>query len=184
MNSPSGTAPYPFPTRKPRPRVHIRRYYSSPLNDEIPDSTPLQVFGLVQRSPSVTQKQPRLINRMSYALGDIKEELDPRLAADKIRKRTSVFMFDGANLSQPTLLSPPQTHPEEEEEEEASVRPQSSHPPPPSSSRPNSLFSMDLRKPRRRLSMLRGSFIRRKGPQTSQSASISTPNLIGSSNGI
>lgn len=65
--------------RSPMP-VKYPRFYASPL-DEGTDSTPLQVYGYEQREPSINGKPPKLLRRVSHALGDIREDftlqLDP-----------------------------------------------------------------------------------------------------------
>lgn len=168
--------PYGAPPRRRRNLTNTsgsksNRFYSSPLNDS-PDSTPLQVYGLERREPSISDKpRNRHLQRVSYALDDIKEDfssgqLSPRTTADRIKRRTSVFISDGPPSS-PSSSPRPSTPMTSEGQR----------------SRPMSILSLDaLSSPPqrlgRRLSSL-SSFSRRKGAK--QEASISQPNLIGSS---
>ncbi|RMJ25323.1 hypothetical protein PHISP_03810 [Aspergillus sp. HF37] len=172
--------PYGVPPRRRRNQTNTsssksNRFYSSPLNDS-PDSTPLQVYGLEQREPSISEKpRNRHLQRVSYALGDIKEDfstggqLSPRTTADRIKRRTSVFISEGpASSPSPSPRRRPSTPMTSEGQR----------------SRPMSILSLDaLSSPPqrlgRRLSSL-SSFSRRKGSKP-QEASISQPNLIGSS---
>lgn len=143
------------------------RFYSSALNDST-DSTPPQVYGWEQREPSIIEKpRSRPLRRMSYALVDIKEDffsgqLNPRATAEKLKRRTSLFIQDGPPASTPDLSrSSTQRLP-----------------------RRMSILSLDTwssppQRLGRRLSSLT-SFSRRKGPK-SREASISQPNLLGSS---
>lgn len=151
---------FPAPPRRHRPT--FRRFYSSPLN-ESSDSTPLQVYGLEQREPSIIEKPRNRLQRVSYALDDIKEDftvqLNPRTTAEKLKRRTSIFVQDAS-------------------------RPGTPEPAERSSGRPMSILSFDNwssppRRLSRRLSSF-SSFSRRKGTARSQ-ASISQPSLIGSS---
>ncbi|KAJ5220254.1 hypothetical protein N7468_009458 [Penicillium chermesinum] len=138
------------------------RFYASPLDDGAP--TPVQMYGFEQREPSIIEK-PKLFHRVSHALGDIKEDMsfnlaDPESAAAKLRRR-STLIFDG--LNRPSTASAP-----------------------PRSSRAMSIISIDSwagpqRGLSRRLSRRLSIFGRSKGNQP-QTQSISTPNLISSSN--
>ncbi|KAJ5621551.1 hypothetical protein N7528_006334 [Penicillium herquei] len=143
------------------------RFYTTPM-DEATDSTPIQVYGLEQRPPSIIEK-PKLLHRVSNALDDIKEDLaynmaDPDSAAAKFKRR-STFLLDGSLV--PNAYRP----------ETASPRP--------STARPMSVISVEPRSSRglshrlsRRLSIFGG---RSKVAERPHTASISTPNLIGTS---
>ncbi|KAL2818875.1 hypothetical protein BJX63DRAFT_428950 [Aspergillus granulosus] len=185
----------------PRRRVELPKYprfYSTPLNQDLPDSTPLQIYGLEEREPSIAEK-PRRFVRFSRALDDIKEDFtqpQTRGGADAIRARRqstfSSFFFDN-NSSMPTL------------NESASVNsagasgsgfsrassvsgghgsgatsPDFERPPVPPI--PEDVPMKPLRRLSRRLSTL--SFSQRKARYRGGNASISQPNLIGSSNQI
>lgn len=152
---------FPMPTKYPR-------FYASPIDEG--SDTPLQVYGYEQREPSIIER-PKLFNRVSHALGDLKEDfslqLDARETANRIKRR-STFLLD-ANSG---AASAP--------------RPQTSAGPP--RSRPMSIISVDAwsspqhklsRRLTRRLSIFSSSS--RKATATSKTASISSPNLIGSS---
>ncbi|KAJ9295591.1 hypothetical protein DTO271G3_6047 [Paecilomyces variotii] len=71
------------------------RYYSTPLNADIPDSTPLKVYGLKQRPPSVIdQKPPKLFSRLSmYAFEEGSQEKLPlpRIPGSPVKKAASVM---------------------------------------------------------------------------------------------
>lgn len=156
-----------FPAPPRRHRHKTRRFYSSPLNDSS-ESTPLQVYGLEQREPSISDKPRNRLQRVSYALDDIKEDftvqLNPRTTADKIKRRTSTIIQDSSPSSR---ADSPETNPADR-----------------SLSRPMSILSLDhWSSPPRRLSRRLtsfSSFSRRKAASRNQ-ASISQPNLIGSS---
>lgn len=144
-----------MPTKYPR-------FYSSPL-EEGPE-TPLQVYGLEQREPSIIEK-PKLLRRVSHALDDIKEDFSLQDTANKIKRR-STLLLDG-HLGTPS-------------------RPQTAAGPP--RSRPMSIISVEAwssppgrlsRRLSRRLSIFSSSS--RKASGGSKTASISSPNLIGSS---
>ncbi|KAJ5116147.1 hypothetical protein N7456_000495 [Penicillium angulare] len=142
------------------------RFYSSPM-DDAPDSTPLNMYGLEQRPASIIEK-PKLLRRVSHALDDIKEDLAYQLAdnetAAKLKRRSTLFLDGSLNVpnSRPgTVNGPPR-------------------------SRPMSIISMDTwsapqRGLSRRLSRRLSIFSRGKGDTRPNTASISTPNLIGSS---
>ena len=154
--------------RRTMPRT--RRFYSSPMDEDA--NTPLQRYGYEQREPSIMEEKPKLFRRMSHALDDIKEDFslqlnDPASTANKIKRRSTLYLSD--------TLS-------------ASPRPDTSDGGPPRS-RPMSIISFDAwsqpqrnfgRRLSRRLSVFSLSG-RGKGPGGSQAASISSPNLIGSS---
>lgn len=142
--------------------IKYPRFYSSPLDDTL--STPLQLYGHEQREPSIYEK-PKLLRRVSHALDDIKEDfslnLDPaRSTANKIKRR-STLLFDGSFGAGP--------------------RPETAD-----GSLPSSMSIMSVSAPQRglsrRLSRRLSIFsTRRKGATVSKVASISSPNLIGSS---
>lgn len=148
----------PMPTKYPR-------FYSTPL-DEGPE-TPLQVYGLEQREPSIMEK-PKLLRRVSHALDDIKEDFSlqlPRETANKIKRRSTLLLDGNPGPAR---------------------RPETSAGPP--RSRPMSIISVDAwsspqrhlsRRLSRRLSIFSSSS--RKATGGSKTASISSPNLIGSS---
>ncbi|RJE21387.1 hypothetical protein PHISCL_06257 [Aspergillus sclerotialis] len=149
-----------FPSVPRRRVAKFRRFYSSPLNDSS-ESTPLDVYGLEQREPSIMEKRRNRLQRVSYALDDIKEDfsvqLNPRTTAEKLKRRTSTFIQDSSRPSTPVSSEP-------------------------SRSRPMSIFSVNDWSPPRRLSRRLSSFSSfsmRRGSRNQ--ASISQPNLIGSS---
>ncbi|GAQ04074.1 hypothetical protein ALT_1395 [Aspergillus lentulus] len=178
INNPVFSLPVPQCRRTRRDIPKIHRYYSTPLRADSPDSTPLQLYGLEQREPSIYEK-PRLLRRFSHALDDIKEDLSLQLdqnnMASKIRsRRQSMLMFDtAAGPSDPDADGA--LHPDQ--------RPITASGPP--RSRPLSILAFDNWTPptrglSRRLSTFRfGS--RRKRASPAQLSSISQPNLIGSS---
>ncbi|KAF7171526.1 hypothetical protein CNMCM6106_005888 [Aspergillus hiratsukae] len=165
-------------TRRDIPKVH--RYYSTPLRADSPDSTPLHLYGLEQREPSIYEKPPpRVLRRISHALDDIKEDfslqIDQNNMTNKIwSRRQSMLMFDVAAGPSGAGAALPHHHHQ---------RPITASGPP--RSRPLSILSFDNWAPptralSRRLSTFRfGS--RRKRASSAQLASISQPNLIGSS---
>ncbi|KAL4809929.1 hypothetical protein BDV18DRAFT_129897 [Aspergillus unguis] len=178
-----------LPRRKELPKYP--RFYSTPLNQDHPDSTPLQIYGLEEREPSIIER-PRRFVRFSRALDDIKEDFTSpstpnfRNTAEAIRARRqstfSSFFFD--NNSNPTLSSGPASA-------SASVFHSSSAsfaesdrpfpPPPPIPEDSDEPVRPGLgRRLSRRLSRL--SFSQRRASYRAGGASISTPNLIGSSN--
>lgn len=141
------------------------RFYASPLDDG--SETPIQAYGLEQREPSIYEK-PKLLHRVSHALGDIKEDmayqLDARETANKIKRRSTFFLdpnFNDAEGARPETSAGPRR------------------------SRPMSIMSVETwtapqRGLSRRLSR-RLSVFGRKTPHNTSMASISTPNLFGSS---
>lgn len=143
------------------------RFYTSPM-EEAPESTPLNMYGLEQRPASFVEK-PKLLRRVSHALDDIKEDFaynlaDPNSAAAKLKRRSTFFM-DGniANTGRPeTVAGPPRSRPMSIMSTEAFSAPQRGL----------------SRRLSRRLSIFGG---RGKGMERPHTASISTPNLIGSS---
>lgn len=153
-----------FPSVPRRHRAKFPRFYSSPLNGAS-ESTPLEVYGLEQREPSISDKPRNRLARVSYALDDIKEDfsvqLHPRTTADRLKRRTSTFIQDPSRPSTPNSSSLERSR-----------------------SRPMSIFSSnDSSPPRRlsrRLSSLSSFSLKRMARGPSQ-ASISQPNLIGSS---
>ncbi|KAL4778838.1 hypothetical protein BJX76DRAFT_121255 [Aspergillus varians] len=178
-----------LPRRSQIPRYP--RFYSTPLNQDHPDSTPLHIYGLEEREPSIAER-PRRFVRFSRALDDIKEDFtsqpDPRNTAEAIRARRqstfSAFFFD--NNSNPTLgvsraptaasVSVSALHSSaSSSESDRTYLP----PPPPIPAEPEQSMR-PLRRLSRRLSSL--SFSQRKARYRAGSASISQPNLIGSSN--
>ncbi|KAJ5106059.1 hypothetical protein NUU61_003406 [Penicillium alfredii] len=147
------------------------RFYSTPMDDGS-ESTPVQAYGLEERTPSIIEK-PKLLRRMSHALDDIKEDfslqIDPRSTADKLKRR-STLIFDGSAFN-PNAGSRPET-------------PVTAGGPP--RSRPMSIMSFDAwssppRRLSRRLSHRLSIWSQRGKAPGSQAASISSPNLIGSS---
>ncbi|KAE8380584.1 hypothetical protein BDV26DRAFT_257320 [Aspergillus bertholletiae] len=177
-NSPISQHPHPqayFPSL-PRRREPVKcpRYYSTPLRSDSPESTPLQIYGLEQREPSLYGDRPStLLRRFSHALDDIKEDfslqLDPRNTTDKIRskRRQSTLMLDtSAPGSRAGSLSGSESPTEAPR------------------ARPMSMMSTDnnftppTRRLSRRLTLLG---FRKNRLRGGQAASISQPNLIGSS---
>ncbi|CAI7625338.1 unnamed protein product [Penicillium glandicola] len=141
--------------------VKYPRFYSSPMDQET-DSTPLDVYGLEQREPSIYGKPPKLLRRVSHVLGDIREDFsqDARQTTQKLKRRSTMF-------------SPPPSR---------SEAPMTSHGPP--RSRPLSIISFDnWSYPKRgmgqRISRRLSIFSRNKA--SPPMSSISSPNLIGSS---
>lgn len=156
--------------RTPMPAKYPR-FYSSPVDQET-DSTPLQVYGLEQREPSIYAKAPpKLLRRVSHVLGDIREDLTLQLDSrqtEKLKRRSTMYS-DG-----PGFRVPP-TRPE---------APMTSHGPP--RSRPMSIISFDnwsspTRGMSQRISRRLSVFSSRDKPSGSKGTSISSPNLIGSS---
>ncbi|KAJ5909522.1 hypothetical protein N7504_004165 [Penicillium tannophilum] len=148
------------PRRAP---MKYRRFYSSPVDDG--DSTPIQLYGLEQRPLSIIEK-PKLFRRVSHALDDIKEDFayqigDPSSTAAKLKRR-STFLLDGSLGTAP--------------------RPETAdcHGPP-TSRRMSIMSAAPERGLSRRLSRRLSIFGGRKGLDRPSTASISTPNLIGSS---
>ncbi|KAI9369018.1 hypothetical protein BJX61DRAFT_549944 [Aspergillus egyptiacus] len=189
-----------FPSIRRR-RVQLPKYprfYSTPLNNEIPDSTPLQMYGLEEREPSIIERPRRF--RFSRALDDIKEDStqpdhhQPPTSAVGIRsRRHSTFSFFETNFSNPTLNNTLPTASvsgfslgscaSTRESIVSDTRPPMSAVP--SEPTPGSASSSRMKLGRRlsrRLSVL--SFAQRKGKYRAGNASISQPNLIGSSNQI
>ncbi|KAL4995647.1 hypothetical protein BDV10DRAFT_127461 [Aspergillus recurvatus] len=197
-------APVPsMPRRRELPK--FPRFYSTPLNQDHPDSTPLNIYGLEEREPSIAER-PRRFLRFSRALDDIKEDFisqpNPRNTAEAIRARRqstfSAFFFD--NNSNPTLSCPGPASasasvfhssgasvasgagsisPDSDGASSAGARP---FPPPPPIPEDSTQRPTLGRRLSRRLSRL--SFSQRRASYRAGSASISQPNLIGSSNQI
>lgn len=148
--------------------VKYPRFYSSPMDQET-DATPVQIYGLEQREPSIHRGSPKLLSRVSHVLDDIREDLviDAHQTTEKL-KRYSTINHDGHGLSAPP------TRPE---------GPMTSHGPP--RSRPMSIISFDnWSSPTGRMSRLSrrfSVFSSRNKLNRSKEASISSPNLIGSS---
>lgn len=147
----------PMPTKYPR-------FYSSPLVESL--QTPLQVYGLEQREPSIIER-PRLRHQISHALVDIKEDISlqiPRETANRIKRR-STLLLDGNFGTTPRP-------------ESASGSPRS---------RPGSIISQTWSSPPRRLSRRISrrlsifSSSRKNDPGSNVGSSISSPDLIGSS---
>ncbi|KAB8217227.1 hypothetical protein BDV33DRAFT_177552 [Aspergillus novoparasiticus] len=181
-NSPILLLPHPqayFPSL-PRRREPVKcpRYYSTPLRSDSPESTPPQMYGLEQREPSLYGDRPStLLRRFSHALDDIKEDfslqLDPRNTADKIRSKrrqsTLMMMDTSAPGSRAGSLSG-----SESPAEAPRARPMSIM-------TTDNSFSPPSRRLSRRLTLLG---FRKNRLRGAQAASISQPNLIGSSTQI
>ncbi|KAL2008213.1 hypothetical protein VTN00DRAFT_8195 [Thermoascus crustaceus] len=77
------------------------RFYSTPLDANIPDSTPVHLYGYERREPSVLKVRTGFFNRISGALDDLKEDfpLSPRAWSWK-NKRSSTS--EGAESRTPT----------------------------------------------------------------------------------
>ncbi|KAJ5639207.1 uncharacterized protein N7484_007069 [Penicillium longicatenatum] len=140
-----------------------RRFYSSPMDEG--DSTPIQLYGLERRPNSIIEK-PKLLRRVSHALDDIKEDFayqlaDPSSTAAKLKRR-STFLLDGSLGT-------------------TSPRPETADCHGPSSRRMSVLSAAPQRGLSRRLSRRLSIFGGRKVGERPSTASISTPNLIGSS---
>ncbi|KAI9040710.1 uncharacterized protein KD926_007791 [Aspergillus affinis] len=182
IQNPHPKAWFPSIPRRRAEKVRVPRlprYYATPLKENTPNSTPLQLYGLEEREPSIAEK-PKLLRRMSYALDDIKEDfslqLEPREKL-KSRHRQSTFMLDtsvggssGPGSSAGSSLS-------------GGESPMTMESPRP---RPMSTFTVDNWTPppsqslTRRLSTRLG-LSQKKRFRPGQGASISQPNLIGSS---
>jgi hypothetical protein len=153
------------PNSPPLPRrssmaVKYPRFYSSPIDSET-HSTPLEIYGLEQREPSIYGRPPKLLRRVSHALGDIREDFS--LDTEKLKRRSTIF-FDPVSVSP---REPPMT----------SDGPRS---------RPMSIISFDnwsapTRNMSQRISRRLSIFSSRGKPAGSKGASISSPNLLGSS---
>ncbi|RDW67335.1 uncharacterized protein DSM5745_09201 [Aspergillus mulundensis] len=196
---------YPVPVPRRRELPKFPRFYSTPLNQDHPDSTPLQIYGLEEREPSIAER-PRRFLRFSRALDDIKEDFisqpNPRNTAEAIRARRqstfSSFFFD--NNSNPTLslssssagpasASASVFHSSGASVASGSISPDSDGassarpfpPPPPIPEDETDLTRRPTlgRRLSRRLSRL--SFSQRRASYRAGGASISQPNLIGSS---
>lgn len=177
-----------------RPRLHVmpvtatkncRRYYSSPLNDEC-QYTPVELYGLEQREPSIAER-PKFLNRFSHALDDIREDLplqlDPRNTTQKLRRRRESMLVSPTS---PLDTASVRTGPSPTPLSQAAPAPMATF------SNTNNTVSSDNRKdspspPRRgrfvgRLSILSLSSARKKSIRSQGITSISQPNLIGSSN--
>ncbi|KAL4931083.1 uncharacterized protein BDV17DRAFT_20413 [Aspergillus undulatus] len=177
----------------PRRREHIPKYprfYSTPLSQEEPDSTPLHIYGLEEREPSINER-PRRFLRFSRALDDIKEDFtspttpNPRNTAEAIRARRqstfSSFFFD--NNSNPTLgvsrTSTSASFSTSNFHARSNASSVSIPPPPPIPSDDEQPVKLGRRLTRR---LSRFSFSQRRASYRAGNASISQPNLIGSSN--
>ncbi|RAH40667.1 uncharacterized protein BO66DRAFT_338037 [Aspergillus aculeatinus CBS 121060] len=166
----------PAPRRRPE-HYKIPRYYSTPVRDDVPESTPLQMYGLEQRAPSICEK-PKLLRRFSHALDDIVEDMSLQSTSEKVlsRRRQSFFGIDEDAVMSSTSIASPTT---------MDYYAVPAHPQPPKS-RPMSILSTEawtppVRRLSRRLSI---SFSRKKKFRPGQVGSISQPNLIGASTQI
>ncbi|BCR98799.1 uncharacterized protein AKAW2_40482A [Aspergillus luchuensis] len=160
----------PAPRRRPQ-HYKIPRYYSTPVREDVPDSTPLQMYGLEERAPSIAEK-PKLLRRFSHALDDIKEDLTLQPSSEKIRskRRQSIFGIDEIPGSSGSISSPSMDVP-------VAAEPQPPRP------RPLSILASE---PSRRLSRRFSIFGSRRSKKLTpgQAGSISQPNLIGASTQI
>ncbi|GLA03022.1 hypothetical protein AnigIFM60653_002595 [Aspergillus niger] len=160
----------PAPRRRPE-HYKIPRYYSTPVREDVPDSTPLQMYGLEERAPSIAEK-PKLLRRFSHALDDIKEDLTLQPSSEKIRskRRQSIFGIDEIPGSSVSISSPSMDVPVAAE-------------PRPPRSRPLSILASE---PSRRLSRRFSIFGSKRSKKLTpgQAGSISQPNLIGASTQI
>ncbi|KAJ5793446.1 hypothetical protein N7457_000045 [Penicillium paradoxum] len=150
--------------------VKYPRFYSSPV-DQATDSTPLQVYGLERREPSIYGKaSPKLLRRVSHVLGDIREDLTLQLDSrqtEKLKRRSTLYS-DGPGFTVPPRAEAIMT----------------SHGPP--RSRPMSIISFDnwsapTRGMSQRISRRLSVFSSRGKPPSTKGPRISPPNLIGSS---
>jgi hypothetical protein len=151
----------PLPRRSPM-AVKYPRFYSSPVDSET-ESTPLEVYGLEQREPSIYGKPTRLLRRVSHALVDIREDFS--LDTEKLKRRSTIF-FDPVSPREPSR-EPPST----------SDGPRS---------RPMSIISFDnwsapTRNMSQRISRRLSVFSSRGKHVGSKGASISQPDLLSSS---
>ncbi|KAL5365717.1 hypothetical protein BJX96DRAFT_169333 [Aspergillus floccosus] len=166
--------------RRAAESVKTPRFYSTPLDKDAPDSTPLQRYGLEEREPSIMER-PKLLHRFSHALDDIKEDFT--LPAERLRssrRLSTLILPDGASTAPP--LQPPRT----------SINmsttslpvPMERVPPRTSSSRSFLAVDAPARRLSRRLSSSLSFSSKKKIFRESGGASISQPNLIGSSTQI
>lgn len=180
----SSSSPRPSPYQHPHPLSTLSldsnhrqnpmstkspRFYSSPVDSD-PDSSPLQIYGLEQRPPSIVEK-PKLLRRVSHALDDVKEDFslqisDRRSTAHKIKRRSTLGRRSSSSSSDADPISSATGGPPR--------------------SRPLSIISFDVwSSPSRRLSRrltrrLSGWSLRSK-VLAQETAGISSPDLIGSS---
>ncbi|KAF9888131.1 hypothetical protein FE257_009267 [Aspergillus nanangensis] len=167
------------------------RYYATPLKNDSPDSIPTQLYGLEEREPSICER-PKLMHRFSHALGDIKEDfslqLDPRSTTEKLRssRRLSTFVVDSPTSSSPSTS--PMGLPRTSAPDSLLGVPMETVPPRSASSRSLAVSSSSsdtpVRRLTRRLSISLSFSSRRRSFRPPQNASISQPNLIGSSTQI
>jgi hypothetical protein len=148
----------PLPARRSPMAVKYPRFYSSPI-DSYTDSTPLEVYGLEQREPSIYGKPPKLLRRVSHALGDIREDFS--LDTEKLKRRSTIFFAPvSPSEAPPTTSDGPR-------------------------SRPMSIISDNWSAPTRglsqRISRRLSVFSSRGKPTGPKGASISSPNLLGTS---
>ncbi|CAG7917650.1 unnamed protein product [Penicillium olsonii] len=158
VSSEPRSPPHQQPTRRSPMPIKYPRFYSSPV-DEDTDSTPLQMYGLEQREPSIYGKPPKLLRRVSHALGDIREDLS--LDTEKLKRRSTVLFEPVSPREIPVTSDGPR-------------------------SRPMSIISFDnwsgpTRGMSQRISRRLSVFSSRGKPITSKGACISSPNLIGAS---
>ncbi|KAL4891967.1 hypothetical protein BDV59DRAFT_181353 [Aspergillus ambiguus] len=170
----------PRARRAPEP-VKTPRFYSTPLDKDSPDSTPLQRYGLEEREPSIMER-PKLLHRVSHALDDIKEDFS--LPAERLRasrRLSTLILTDSNGNSSP--LQPPRSSPNAS----SSSLPVPMERAPPRSMSSRTLLAIDAparRLSRRLSSSLSFSSSKKKAFRDSRGASISQPNLIGASTQI
>ncbi|PYH88165.1 hypothetical protein BO71DRAFT_147601 [Aspergillus ellipticus CBS 707.79] len=163
----------PAPRRRAAAHYKVPRYYSTPVKQDSPESTPLRMYGLEEREPSIAER-PKLLRRFSHALDDIKEDFALQPSSEKIRskRRQSIFGIDEVPGSTASLYSPGMDIPVAAEPQPPRVR-------------PLSIFSSEAwAPPTRKLSRRMSIFRRPKKFSPGQPGSISQPNLIGASTQI
>ncbi|KAL2222667.1 hypothetical protein M432DRAFT_13628 [Thermoascus aurantiacus ATCC 26904] len=86
----------------------ISRFYSTPLNPNCPDSTPVRLYGCERREPSVIKVKTGFLNRLTSALEEIKEDLSSRAWKSK---RVTVTSSSTSDLTESRTPSEPSTRP-------------------------------------------------------------------------
>jgi hypothetical protein len=133
------------------------------------------MYGLEQREPSIYGDRPsKLLHRFSHALDDIKEDFSLQLDPRNSKRRQSTLMLD---ISAPGSRAGSLSGSESPVAEPARPRPMSMM----STNMSTDNFTPPTRRLSRRLTLLG---FRKNRLRKGQAASISQPNLIGSSTQI
>lgn len=203
FSSLSSSSPRPSPYHHPTPpstlslgsqRRHqdpmptkTTRFYSSPLESDS-DSTPLQIYGLEQRPSSmVVEEKSRLLSKVANALDDIKEDfplqIDTRETAHKLKRQSTLIFNAAARPGSSSSACSSQSNASTPDLSAKTTTATPANPGGPPRSRTFSLISLDTwsspsRGLRRRLTRR---LSRKPVPPPKGTASISSPNLIGSS---